>query len=173
MTTPATTIETVGLFKAFAYGRGYVTTRSVANPAAGSGSTIKIPGDRFYRLLAVNGTLTASATVATRTMKVQVLDGDGNLIVVAAAGATVAASGTAFFQAHFGWGGQSTSGDGTQNVPLWDHFLQPGWQMVLTATSLQAGDTITGVRWLWEEFPLGGYGYPEQLLNTGYPNPQP
>lgn len=173
MTTPTTPQDTVGLFAPISYGRGYVTNNPVANPAAGSGSTIVVPGDRFYRLIAVTGTFTASAAVATRTVRLTITDADNNLLSAFPANATVAASGTVLVSATYRFAGQYTGGDGSQNLTLPNFFLQQGWKVTLSAVNLQAGDAFTGVRWVWEEFPHGNYGYPGPLLTATYPEPNP
>lgn len=170
MTTPHLA-DTVGLFDGFTYARGYTSPQPAANPAAGTASTITVPGDRNYRVLAVIATLTTSATVATRTPKVNILDQDSNVLMALPSVGTLAASSAATIQGWLGNTSSYTAGDGTLIIPIPRTFLRPNWKIQLTATNLQAGDAFTGVRWLWEEFPIGQVGYPEQLLTADAPKP--
>lgn len=65
---------------------------SVSNPAAGADFSYTVPTGSFYRLIAVNYTLTTDANVANRLGRVRVKRGTPTIAV--AAGAAVVAAGS-------------------------------------------------------------------------------
>lgn len=64
---------------AYFRGRGWPQLIKVPAPAAGASLTRVVPGDYWERLLSLAFTLTTSATVAARSIALNLLDGDGNI----------------------------------------------------------------------------------------------
>lgn len=146
--------------ESFSYGRIYPDKQYPANPAAGSGITLTVPGGQLWRLLCVRAVITASAAVATRVPKLSILDADGLEIVRMPANGNVTANGGALTQ----WvridGFAYTGGDGALVTSLPRLFLESGWQVALTALNLQAGDTFASCRFWYEVAQDGDFAYP-------------
>lgn len=156
MTTPTD----VNIVLPFGYGRGYPTFHPSGNPGAGNGDVIPVPGSRNYRIISVNATFTTSAVVAARTPIMEWRNGDGVFTALAPASASVAASTTTTVQFTLGIGTAYTAGSGALVVPLPELITIAGHSIVLTALNIDAGDAFTNIHWYWEEFPVGGQGYP-------------
>ena len=146
--------------EAFSYGRMYPDRKYPASPAAGSGFSFTVPGSELWRLLSVRTVFTAGAAVANRVPKLSINDADGLEIIRMPANGTVTANGAALAQ----WvridGMNSTAGDGAFLTSLPRLFLEPGWQISVTATNIQAADTFTAIRMWYEIAPNGDFGYP-------------
>lgn len=150
----------------FSYGRMYPDRKYPASPAAGSGFSFTVPGSELWRLISLRTVFSASATVASRVPKLSINDADGNEIIRMPANGTVTANGAALAQ----WvridGMNSTAGDGAFLTSLPRLFLEPGWQVSVTATNIQAADTFTGIRMWYEIAPNGDFGYPTGMATA-------
>lgn len=144
----------------FSYGRMYPDRKYPANPAAGSGFTFTVPGSELWRLISFHTVFSASATVATRVPKLIINDADGNEIIRLAVNGSVTANGAALAQWVRSDGLNVVAGDGSFLTSLPRLFLEPGWQVAVTATNIQAADTFTQGRMWFEIAPNGDFGYP-------------
>lgn len=129
-----------------------------ANPAAGAGYTLTVPQlsglpetappSQYYKGELGSATLTTSATVATRTVNVTIKDNLGNTLFVAAAIATQAAS---LVQQYTLWFGDvpvadtSTAVGSSPVIALPRLWLPSGYQIVIGAASIQAGDQFSAI----------------------------
>ena len=163
--------ETANLLQPFAYGRGYPTLKKVSDPAAGALISQPVPGSRVYRLLSVQVTLATSATVANRVPVLTFLDGDNAEWLRVPAAGSQAASLTDVWTWFAGLGTEYTSAAGGQLLPLPDLLIPSGFSLKVDVVNIDVGDQLSSGRFFWEEFPIGGQGYPVgvQLADPPYP----
>lgn len=122
------------------------------NPAAGAAFTQAIGGRHLERLIAVSVRLTPDATVANRTVHVEYRDDGGIRTAIAGAPVTVPASDVTdfFFSVYLGqpdWEVVSTV-----LVPLPPILLLPTHEWRIAVDGIQAGDTLTRIRFWRERF---------------------
>lgn len=144
-----------GLLEPFAYGGGFRQVLAPAAPAAGAELTVTVPGDRAWRILTGVFTYTASATVANRNPHLALLDGDGNPLGEFNSGTAQTAGQIVTYTvaAAYTWSGAGT------NISIPDLVIYPGFKFGFHSDTMQAGDQISGVRLLVEEFPIGRGGF--------------
>lgn len=115
-------------------------------------------------------TLTTSAAVATRTVQVLILDGDGNSIALHPAPATQTASLIINYQfdaaVPFAYGPVGRSAV----APLPQVALLPGWSFIPRVDILGAGDTWAGLTLSIVRIPTGQVG-PEPVVPDLIPTP--
>jgi hypothetical protein len=122
------------------------------SPAAGA--KFASPSDQAdaIRLVSVHFRLTPDATVANRTPYVEFLDQAGSRFALSGAPVSVPASDVTDFyfsawRTYADW-----EVDSTVIVPLERTLLLRGQSWKIGATNLQAADTITAVRFVYERF---------------------
>lgn len=155
-----TALETASLLSPYAYGRGYPHVDKPGNPGGGAQAVVNVPGSRNFRIMAVKCIFVASAVVANRTIKMVWKDGDGVDWMVVPATANVVASSTTTVTFNAGGGASYVAGDGSLVVSIPDIFVIGGHSVALDVTNFDAGDQFQNIHWYWEEFPIGGHGYP-------------
>lgn len=154
------TFTTGFLTRDLSFGRGYRTVAPQPSPAPGAAFTVKVPGNKVWRVNALQATLVTSATVSNRNLRYAVLNPDGVEVFRASANASVAASSTTIVQFAVGLGSAYGASDGSIVVPIPDLFWEAGFQIQVAAANLQAGDQIQGVQLVVEELIIGPDGYP-------------
>lgn len=108
-----------------------------AAPAAGADWSITVPAGHAYRLLAVTATLTTSATVADRTPRFRLSDGDAVFLDIPAV-AVQAASLAGVFSWARNLGSYALGSAQAVGIP--DLILQPGWIASVLTDNLDSGD---------------------------------
>jgi 2-keto-4-pentenoate hydratase/2-oxohepta-3-ene-1,7-dioic acid hydratase in catechol pathway len=141
-------------------GLGVQEPFAIATPAAGSGFTFTADGRGLRRLSAFVLTLTTSATVAARYLKLEWRGGDNVPYAVAAVAATLAASLTQRYVFALNYAGQAWNTGTDGFAPLPAVFLSPGDSLVAVVDNIAVGDTLTLIRGTMERFPLDGVGLP-------------
>lgn len=124
-----------------------------ANPGAGANFTQAVNDGYWWRLLSVAVRLNTDANVANRTLRVEYRDDAGVVWAVSGNAVTYPASTTNedFFFSAF------------QPFPAWEvatsvlgflnpFLLQPGQDFRIAVTNIQAGDTLTRIRYQVERF---------------------
>lgn len=127
-----------------------------ANPAAAADFSETIPGDFYQRLLAVSVRLTPDANVAARTLYIECLDPESVRTAIFGAPVTVPASDTTdfFFSAWLGQPDWEVAS--TVLVPIAPLLLPPTHSWRITVNGVQAGDTLTRIRYWRERFYTTG-----------------
>ena len=137
-------------------GRGYVDHVAPTAPAAGSNLTVPLDPTFLFRPLSVRFTVNTDANVANRFPTVDYCDPEGNVWVRNAAGLVLTAS---TVNQVFDFNAQRTVAEWAANTdvlaPLSDFFIPGGWQLRITLSNIQAGDTITAVRFYHEKWVTG------------------
>lgn len=122
-------------------------------PAAGANFTYTVDGNYFVRLLTLSVRLATDANAANRTVRLEYLDYAGNVFAVCGNPVTYPANTTAedfFFSV---WQGQGEWEVAASNlVPLAPLLLPPTFAFRVLVNNIQAGDTLTRIRFLREEF---------------------
>lgn len=132
---------------------GAIIPAGTSAPAAGNNFSITVPSNAKWRPIALNFTLTTSAAVANRMMIITLDDGvnvfatGGNNNFITAASVFTVCVQTA--------SAMNSSGVNVTAVNLFaGTFLLPGFRIRSLITNLQAGDQISAVSMLVEEWLL-------------------
>jgi hypothetical protein len=136
----------------------------VANPAAGAGFTYTVGGNYWERIAAVSFTIVTDGNAANRQVLLAFKDGSGANIASTASGGTQAATLTRLYSFVPNQGTAPALIGTTFLAPLPVLFLQPGFTMVMSITSVQAGDQVSAIRVYREAFDTGPEGYPVGML---------
>lgn len=156
---------TAGLLEPFAYGRGFTERVLGATPAAGQPANLAMDGRYNTRPLMVTAQLVTTAGAANRWAELRALDADGTVWYRWGRGAFITASLTAVLVWELGLGESSFVSAGVDAspmfMPLSDVWLEGGDSLRVFVGNMQAGDTLTAVRAVFERFPTGERGYPE------------
>lgn len=127
-----------------AYDEYYEVIRG-RTPAAGVAFTQLVPGESWFRILAVRFTLTNSAVAANRFATLDLLDGDQAVIARSmspnALTATLVRSYTFIPEAST----FTLSAGGEELGPTSCAWLQPGIRIRITVANIDAGDQINAV----------------------------
>jgi len=153
-----------GLTSEFAHGRAFSEVVAVTNPAAGAGFTYTVGSAYWERIAAVSFTLVSDGNAANRQVLLAFKDGSGANIASTASGGTQAASLTRLYSFVPNQGTAPALIGTTFLAPLPVLFLQPGFSMVVSITSVQAGDQLSAIRVYREAFDTGPQGYPVGML---------
>lgn len=159
-------LVTRGLVQPAELGFGWRQYDNLGSLAGASRNVLKVPGDRYVLMQSIYLVYVTSAVVNNRNMLLQLLDPDGNVAREAFSTGNQAASTTN--QYTFGWeasGGLLTVGTHTF-MPLWQDFLEPGWQLNFAPILADAGDTYSAVRMIYDVYIRGEKGY-----QTGWREP--
>lgn len=131
-------------------------------PLAGAAFVRGIDGLGLRRLMSLIATFTTSATVANRFLTLNVLDNDNNVLYQAAFLVAVTASLTITVSCYQGVTPQTSLVNNTALINTPPFFLNLGEKLQLTAAGIQAGDTFTAIRAMWEVVPLGVGGIDQE-----------
>lgn len=131
-----------------------------ATPAAGANLSFVADGRGLRRLCSLVLTLTTSGVAGSRYLKLEWQGGDGKPYAVAAVAATLSASSAQRYVFASNYGTQAWNTGTDAFAPLPAIFLSPGDSLVTVVDSLDAGDTLTVIRGVFERFPLDGVGLP-------------
>lgn len=137
--------------------RNYVRLAGVVGPTR---SLLKIPSGEFGRFTSVRLTLVTDATVANRSVVLQLRDPDGLVVLEALPGGVVAASLTQQLNWARNYNGVVAASGLVSIAGLWDDILEPGWELFANVVNGAAGDTIGPVAIVRETYVLGPDGYP-------------
>lgn len=139
-----------------------ITLKSVqqANPAAGADFSIAVPAGKAWRIKLLHAQLNTSATVATRTVLVQIKDPGGNVVLLLAAPGGQAASLTGHY--NIVAGGQQGQVGQVQAITMPSNLrLGPGWTISTSTSSIQAADQWSAINMAVEEVLVGPDGFVE------------
>jgi hypothetical protein len=134
-------------------GTGNTVPVTVANPAAGTNFTLTVPAGKVWRLLTLAFSLTTSAVVGNRIVRMIIRDAAGNLVFQASTHGTQPATQTVVnntvpYLQMLAANGQ----DSLVGVP--DIPLLPGMSINTNVGGMDPGDTITNIFGLVEEWNL-------------------
>lgn len=132
------------------------------SPAAGASFSQTVNDGFWWRLIGVSARFTADANVANRSLAVEYRDDESVALAAQGNPVTYPASTT---NEDFFWSVFQPEGAwevGTRNLNcLWPLLLRPGWSFAVVVTNVQAGDTLTRVRYSVERFwPPSADDYP-------------
>lgn len=114
----------------------------VPTPGAGAEWSLVVPAGYVWRVLAVAGTLTTSATVATREARLTLADATG--VVLSLGVAATQAAGLATRYAWTAGGGYAAGSSAGGTLPP-DLSLEAGWTLASSTVNLDAGDAWSAV----------------------------
>lgn len=135
------------------YQQGWQQLLRPADPAAGANYDYTVSGQYHERVLAVQASFTASATVATRDVILYVRDALSNrILAVPGADGVAAGASNGITWADFGVY-NSFANSGEIIAPLPGLLLSPGWQVNIEVANIQAGDQLSGIAYLVQRFP--------------------
>lgn len=124
-----------------------------ANPGAGALFTKPIDDGYWWRVLAIACRLTTDANAANRTLRVEYRGPDQVPFILAGAASTYPANTTAEDFSLSVWQPQTAAEVGAANLaPLPGVILQPGQDFRINVVNIQAGDTLTRIRYIVERF---------------------
>lgn len=146
----------------FGLGWGSQEPFTINPPGAATNATFKVDGRGRRRLVSLVFTLTTDANVANRYVAVEYRGFDGGAFAVNAASVLVTASSTQRFVGSIDRGVAEWNTGTDVLFPLADVFLHASDTLVIAVSSIQAGDTLTGIRGVMERFPVDVYDLPEQ-----------
>ena len=145
---------------ALSWGRGYTRAHYPADVAAGAAATYTVRNDSYERIMSAFGTVTTSATVASRVPRLEYHDADGNVMAAITAANTVAASSQVDITWLLGMGYSNANESFDMCFGLPDLILPYKWSTVFTLLNMDPADTITGFRVISETFWTGFRGVP-------------
>lgn len=119
--------------------------RLAANPAAGADWTLPVDAGESWEILAVNFTLTASAAVANRSVKLRGLDGNGNEVFRIGPQA-VQTAGQVVVYTYLPGQGYAAGVDGQQlalGTP--PPILPPGYSLASLTGAIDVGDQFSKI----------------------------
>lgn len=135
-----------------AYGLGYQQPVTVANPGAGVVALVPTSGYQYSRLISAVFTLTTSIAAANRYATVDFLGGDGVAFVVNGAAQIVTASLTRRFVGSLSRGTSEFVAGSDIFFPLENIFLEGGTSVRINVANMDAGDTLTIIRLVFEQY---------------------
>lgn len=133
-------------------------------PSAGANFTQEIDDGKWWRLLSLFVRLNTDANVAARTLRIEYRNDEGALLHVNGNPVTYPASTTNEDFSFSVWHPRGEWEVATTNlVPLAPMLLQPAWDFRVAVNNIQAGDTLTLIRFVVEKF------YPPDSSEFDYP----
>lgn len=123
-----------------------------ASPAAGAHFVQAITGQYHTRLVSVFARLVTDATAAARTVLVEYRDAEDNRFVFSGAPVTQSASDTIDWAFHVFHSQAEWEIDNSILIPLAPILLPPTFDFRVFVGSIQAGDQLSQVRFVWERF---------------------
>jgi hypothetical protein len=142
------------------YGRLQQTPLVVAQPAVAVGATYATKGAYRERLLCCSATLVTDANAANRSVSLSLENEDGDVLLTIPPVAVQAASLTVRYSWAVHVSQPAATIAGLQLIQIPPLVLQPGWKWVWTLGSVQAGDQLSAILGLRDQFPTGSRGYP-------------
>ena len=132
-------------------GRGWITTLTIANPAAGAEWSVTVPTGEQWIVRAVRARFVSSAAVATRFPNLVEDDGAGNLTVQSAPATGIAAAQT--WDISWFHGAVNIQNNNVQCNP-WtlDTRMPPGFLIRSITGNIQAADQWSAIALLVERF---------------------
>lgn len=119
---------------------------AAAQPAAGAGVTVQVPGADYQTLICVAFRLVTSAVVGNRTPKVSVVGGDGVFVASCAAGFATTAGTTVDYSFANGLHEWDSAGTTVASGPCPNIPLEDGDTVTVTVDGIDAGDQLSRVR---------------------------
>jgi len=116
-----------------------------ANPAAGSAFTYTNNSGVTQVLQSVEAKLVTDATVANRFLQLKVFDGSGNVVQNIPGSGAIVASSTVNVQWSTGIGTLSVGAAGAIASAISPIVLQPGWQLQINVSGIDAGDQLSNI----------------------------
>lgn len=123
-----------------------------AAPGAATAFVQTLDSNYLAVLHALFVTLTPDANVADRTLQIEFRDFADNVLVRSGAPVTVPASDTTSFSFQLGLGQPDWEVNSTVLVPLPYFLILPQMDFRVQVTNMQAGDTLTNVRFVWQRY---------------------
>lgn len=127
-----------------------------ANPGAATTFSRTIDGNFFERVLAISVRLTPDANAANRQLFVEYRDHEDVRLALFGAAVTVPASDTTDFYFSARRGESEWEVSSTVLVPLDPWLLYPTQDWRIAVDNMQAGDTLTRIRFCVEQFYTTG-----------------
>lgn len=141
-----------GLTQPFGYGKGYQHPLTATSPAAGVSFSVKLPSLYRWRYVSCVFTLTTDANVANRYVTLEYQGGDTKALLVDAAAVTVSANSTQRFCGSV----SRTVAEWATNTdvffPMTPAFLDGGGVLTINVANIQAADTLTFIRFIFDRF---------------------
>lgn len=141
-----------GLTQPFGYGKGYQHPLTATSPAAGSSFSVNLSAQYRWRYVSCVFTLTADGNAANRYVTLEYQGGDGKAILVDAAAVVVTASSTQRFCGSISRTVAEWAANTDVLFPMTPAFLDGGGVLTINVTNIQAGDTLTLIRFIFDRF---------------------
>jgi hypothetical protein len=135
--------------------RGSQDVSNPASPAAGSNYsfTVGSKGNAALRVVACKATLTTDSSVANRLFSLDYIGArSGTMIRNAATVLVTASTGATVYQWDHAHSVSEWQTGTPVFAPLVNMLLFPGWTVQLTVDNIQAGDTITAISFVLENY---------------------
>jgi hypothetical protein len=148
------------LGQASGYGRSFQSVVRGVNPAAGASFSLTLDSRWVWRCVSAVFTLTTDANVANRYVTMEATQDDGASYAVSAPAVVFTAGGTARYV------GSISQGVGEWNTGTDAFFhLAPVWMfggsiLTITVGSIQVGDTLTKIRFVFDRVPSDAENVP-------------
>jgi hypothetical protein len=144
----------------YGHGRSFQQTLRGATPAAGANFTFTVSGAFRSRLLACVFTLDTDANVANRYVTTELLLDDNTPFNLGAAAVTYPAATVAQRYCGSMYRGVAEWATNTDVLyPLLPVWIEEGQTIQIKVTSIQAGDTLTKIRMLFDQYPTSAHWF--------------
>lgn len=153
-----------GLTSEFAHGRAFSEVVAGDSPVAGANYTYTVSSRYWERLASVAFRLVTDGNAANRIVTLAVNAGDGVLLAAIPSQNVQIASLTRDYVYLPNVSQAIGPVGGIYTAPLAPIFLQPGFTLTITITSVQATDALSRIRLYVERFDTGPDGLPVGMV---------
>lgn len=153
-------LPTFGLTEGAKFGLGYQEILPVSAPAAGQPVQFALSGGAAYRMLSLYTVFTTDAVAGNRGVALQVIDGDGNIVMSMPTFSSIPASTAKPLSFVLNFPTVATGSDGTFVSPLPDVLIPGGYTVKVAVSGIDPGDQFSVSHMLRERYPEGALGYP-------------
>lgn len=151
---PANTSGTARLINdAPSYAVGWQEPIYIPNPAPGQSWSYKVDGRWYERLISVRWSFSASAVVANRYPLITVRDHNGVIVLRSPAMQVIVAGNNVAMNSRFNGYADFGQNQGEQFSGLPDLMLPPGWSWSGDVIGMDAGDVVSGVVLIMQQYP--------------------
>ncbi len=140
-------------------GYGFRAYTVLASAVGVSRSLFKVGSGEVNLIRSVRIAFTASAVAGNRNLVLQLRDPDGNVVFESPSTLVVAAAGSQTITFCNNNAGAGFTAGTVGLFPLWNDFLEPGWEVFVSTINGDAGDTFSSVRIIREALTYGHDGY--------------
>lgn len=130
---------------------------AVQSPAAGAGFTVKVPQAEFWRPRALCFQMVTSATVASRIVYLDLIDGAGVKMGRFSSGFTQTASLTTVYTFGLYMNAYGANAAASIGAPIPELWLRPGCKLTVGVTAVDTTDQISAIDLTVDQVFTGSY----------------